>query len=147
MSAPHLTGSWQSKLENWVIIVGLRPKLELGRLCTVHFVECELFSESKDQWPGTNPENHEAYDSIQDAESFTIRPSSSVTMRSASSRMRLSWVTMTVVVPRTCPQSFEHFNNNHTAFAVQCGCRLIGKDNIRIAHKRPGDGNALLLAT
>ena len=39
--------------------------------------------------------------------SLTIRPSSSVSIRSAISRIRWSWVTMTVVVPRSLPSSLS----------------------------------------
>ena len=59
--------------------------------------------------------------------------------------MSCSWVTSTIVWP-VAVQRLEQPHDLLAGGAVEVAGRLVGQENARLVHQRPGDGHALPLA-
>ena len=57
-----------------------------------------------------------------------------------------SWVTRMTVMPRLLVQPHEELHDLVARPGIEVACRLIGQDDRRVVHERPGNGDPLLLA-
>jgi DNA-binding MarR family transcriptional regulator len=75
----------------------------------------------------------------------TIRPSSSVTMRSASLEDAVVMGDHDRRRPALAAERLEHLDDGPAAFLVERGGGLVGEDDLGVADERPGHRHALLL--
>ena len=81
------------------------------------------------------------------SELVTMRPPTMLTMRSAWSITRWSWVTRsTVVRPGTVRHAPEQFQDGLAGLGVERGGWLVGEHQGRVVHQRTRDGDPLFLA-
>ena len=66
-------------------------------------------------------------------------------IRSAISRIRGSWVTITVVVPRALPRDFSIWTNVVAGLFVQGGGGFVCQDYFGVGHQRPRNRDPLFL--
>ena len=67
-------------------------------------------------------------------------------MRSAMSRMRLSWVTSRIVVPCSLASALHAVDDLAARLLVERGGRLVGQHHGRLGDQRARDRHALALA-
>ena len=79
------------------------------------------------------------------ATSTLMWPSTMFTIRSATSRMRLSCVTMMIVHPSSRASLLEQRHHLAARVLVERRRRLVGEHQLRLMDQPAGDGDALLL--
>ena len=78
--------------------------------------------------------------------SSTMRPSRKTIRRRAQAAMSGSWVTMTMVMPRSRLRSRRSCMISSLVARVEVAGGLVGEQERRLGHQGAGDGHALLLA-